>query len=213
MALCLIVHVCALPGKAVRSVDADSMSAWCHVQHHTSLLISLRSQCTCIYAYIYAAINHTLIIIHNTSTAPNSMTGNEQKRLTLPPPTSSSVTRLSRFRTGVDFSHRVLFGLVLFVLVDRLIAHTTTIGSSIDHVGSMFFGSRDHQLPYSFTRHNSTITWSVCPDTPKNEPYTFYCSLLTVPTNWIDPVEEETTEIFMRLLPAEKNKKLGTMVR
>jgi hypothetical protein len=85
----------------------------------------------------------------------------------------------------------------------------------------LLFSSRSESLvPPSHDHHalpvngvnSAGLKWAVCPDTPKNESYIYYCSLFSVPTNWLEPVEGETTEVFMRMLKADKGKKLGTML-
>ena len=57
---------------------------------------------------------------------------------------------------------------------------------------------------------NSTIGWHVCPDNP---PATkFLCSTHKVPLNWLDPVKGENVEIFLRMLPADDDKRQGSLV-
>lgn len=57
---------------------------------------------------------------------------------------------------------------------------------------------------------NSTIPWWPCPDRPPTEMQ--YCSMLEVPMNWLEPKEGEVTKVFMRMVPAEEGKRLGSML-
>jgi hypothetical protein len=118
-------------------------------------------------------------------------------------PSSSSPPPPQRHQT----SHRSILTLYLFSFIGSSLIFLSRFASP-----NTAQSSHGHRLPLNGV--NSTLKWSVCPDTPKNENYTYYCSLYSVPTNWLDPVKGETTEIFLRMLPADarKGKKLGTML-
>ena len=61
---------------------------------------------------------------------------------------------------------------------------------------------------------NSTISWSLCPDTPNDaRNTTFYCSSLQVPLNWLDPKEGVNADLFLRMYPADEGvERKGSLV-
>ena len=60
---------------------------------------------------------------------------------------------------------------------------------------------------------NSTIAWSLCPDTANDaRETTFYCSSFKVPLNWLDPREGVNADLFLRMYPADEGKRVGSLV-
>lgn len=54
---------------------------------------------------------------------------------------------------------------------------------------------------------NATISWLPCPDQPA-----LFCSSFVVPLNPLEPVKGDDADIVLRMYPAEKGKRQGSML-
>jgi len=61
------------------------------------------------------------------------------------------------------------------------------------------------------TRPNSTITWTICPDSTPNA--TFYCHFLPLPLDYEEEESNEKAIIAMRMFPStvDESERLGSL--
>jgi hypothetical protein len=74
--------------------------------------------------------------------------------------------------------------------------------------------SPSRRAPPAVGSANSTISWSLCPDTP-NDAYntTFYCASYKVPLNWMDPSDGKQADLYLRMLPVKEGvERKGSLV-
>lgn len=67
--------------------------------------------------------------------------------------------------------------------------------------------SHQHELKGIKRSPNATLEWVPCADSPA-----LFCSSLVVPLNWLEPLKNETAEIFLKMYPAANEKRIGSML-
>lgn len=133
-----------------------------------------------------------------------------------PAPSGLSAAYLSAFKTCVAcIGVTALWSLLTHEPLIKLDSN-----SSVTSVRSWNASTPIYRSP------DSTIGWHLCPDNPSDT--TFYCAFYETPLNWQE-VKEDTKEkdwrkwhggkdikdvarIFMRMLPAEEGKRMGSLL-